>query len=59
MQQYDAWSWHGNMLVFWANATSNKVKWSWFEPKVQIQTPYVIIQMPFTSFVLNSSDKLF
>ena len=23
--QYDVWSWHGKMNVFWANATSNKL----------------------------------
>ena len=23
--QYDAWSWHGKMNVFWANATSNRL----------------------------------
>ena len=27
----------------WANATSNHIKWSWFEPRVQIQTPNVLI----------------
>ena len=47
------------MNVFWANASSNKLNGGWFEYKIQIQTPYVIIQMPFNSFVLNSSDKLF
>ena len=36
-----------------------RARGSWFEYKIQIQTPYVIIQMPFTSFALNSSDKLF
>ena len=30
-------------VVDWANATSNTIKWSWFEYKIQIQTPYVII----------------
>ena len=31
----------------WANASSNQIKWSWFEPKVQIQTPCKAFQMPF------------
>ena len=46
-------------VVDWANATSNHIKWSWFEPKVQIQIPYVSIQMPFIQIVLNSGCKLF
>ena len=46
-------------VVDWTNAASNHIKWSWFEYIIQIQTPYVIIQMPINWFVLYRSYKLF
>ena len=54
MHEYDMEKW-----VCFGKCNLEQIKWSWFEYKIQIQTPYVIIQMPFNLFVLNSSYKLF
>ena len=45
--------------VFCANATRTSLNEVGLNPRFKFKTPYVDIEMPFTSFVLNSSEKLF
>ena len=54
MQQYDAWSWHGQMNVFWANATSNRLNEVGLNTRFNFQLHIWLFKCPL--FVLSKTE---